>query len=70
MRKDDINDENNGEGQEGFEQSKSALELQRNMKILQKYQRFPLTDLYIEKQKFLQEMRKKYGTKRIDNIIS
>jgi len=40
------------------------------MKILRKFQRFPLTELYIERKAFIRELKIKYGDNKIDQIIA
>eukprot|EP00347_Sterkiella_histriomuscorum_P006409 403352877 len=69
MKKDDANEELDENGQK-LQMSASQQELQRNMKILQKYQRFPLTDIYREKKQFIREMRQKYGSTKIDGLVA
>ncbi len=63
-------DQEGEEGNENGELTQSAIELQLNMKILSKYQRFPLSDIYHEKKEFMKELRKKYGVAKIDKLIA
>ena len=69
MKKDD-SQEINGANDDGNEQRVSALEHQRNMKIIQQYQRFPLSDIYKEKRGFIKEMKKKYGERKMEKVIA
>ncbi|CDW81724.1 UNKNOWN [Stylonychia lemnae] len=66
MKKDDLEEDEGKQSQ----LSESQQELQRNMRILRKFQRFPLTELQIERKAFLNDMKQKYGEGKIDMIVA
>ena len=55
---------------EGVAKSASALELERQLKMLNLYQRFPLSEIAKEQGEFLEEMRDRYGYFQIDELIA